>query len=144
MSGIYDGAFRAMVNDCKRMLLPLLNEVFDEEYAGDEQIELRPNEYFIDQQDEPDQRRITEERRSHLGFRIRRWCIFYVFLWEDEFEAKRRSPTLAKRMKIHVEWLLEELLQLEAKGEISGFERSLVLSNERSELLTALASELAE
>ena len=60
---------------------------------------------------------------------------FYVFFWEDEFEAKRRSPTLAKRMKTRVEWMLEELLQLEEKGEISGVERSLVLSNERSELL---------
>ena len=233
MSAVYDGAFRAIVNDCKRMLLPLLNEVFDEEYKGDEQVELHPNEYFIDQQDKPDQRRITDtnfcvkgkkvkkgrknyhiecesgypkagmiirmfeydaqiaqENRETVGetvtftfphsvvvylrsrrntpdrirlaintpggrveytvpllklreytleelFRKRLYMLipFYVFFWEDEFEAKRRSPTLAKRMKTRVEWMLEELLQLEEKGEISGVERSLVLSNERSELL---------
>lgn len=72
MSGVYDGAFRTMVNDCKRMLLPLLNEVFDEEYAGDEQIELRPNEYFIDQQDEPDRQPLCTNTPTTVPVSVRK------------------------------------------------------------------------
>jgi hypothetical protein len=60
MSDIYDGVFRTIVNDCKQFLLPFLNEVFGEHYDGSEKIEFRPNEHFIDRQDAPDQKRITD------------------------------------------------------------------------------------
>ena len=36
MSNIYDGAFRTILNDCRNMILPVINEIFDEHYCGDE------------------------------------------------------------------------------------------------------------
>lgn len=67
MSDLYDGVFHTVVNDCKRFVLPFINEVFGEHYTGDEQIEFRPNEHFIDQLDEPDKKRITDSNFTVIG-----------------------------------------------------------------------------
>jgi len=60
VADIYDGVFRTILNDCRQLILPLINEIFEENYAGDETIEFYPNEHFIDQLDEPDKKRITD------------------------------------------------------------------------------------
>ena len=39
MSNLYDGAFRTILNDCRQLILPLINEIFGEEYTGSETIE---------------------------------------------------------------------------------------------------------
>lgn len=67
MGNIYDGVFRTIVNDCRKLLIPVINEVFAEDYTGDEEIEFSPNEHFIDQQEAADQERITDTnlRRLH-------------------------------------------------------------------------------
>ena len=52
MANIYDGAFRTILNDCKQLIIPMINEIFGEDYTGKEKIEFRPNEHFLDQQDE--------------------------------------------------------------------------------------------
>lgn len=60
MADIYDGAFRTIINDCSSLIIPLINEIFDEDYRGDEQVEFKPNEHFIDQLDAADAKRITD------------------------------------------------------------------------------------
>ncbi len=60
MGNIYDGAFRTILNDCRQLIIPVINEIFGEDYTGDEKIEFHPNEHFIDQQDAADQERITD------------------------------------------------------------------------------------
>ncbi len=60
MGNIYDGAFRTILNNCRQMIIPIINEIFKEDYIGNEIIEFHPNEHFIDQQDEADQKRITD------------------------------------------------------------------------------------
>ena len=67
MSNLYDGAFRTILNDCRQLILPLINEIFGEEYTGSETIEFFPNEHFIDQQDAPDQERITDSNFTIIG-----------------------------------------------------------------------------
>ncbi len=47
----YDDAYRTLMNDCNQLLIPLVNEVFGKNYAGDEKIIQHPNEHFINQQD---------------------------------------------------------------------------------------------
>ncbi len=42
------------------MIIPVINEIFKEDYTGNEIIEFHPNEHFIDQQDAADQERITD------------------------------------------------------------------------------------
>lgn len=60
MSDIYDSAFRTILNDCSKLILPLINEAFGENYTGNEEITFFPNEHFISQQDEGEQKRITD------------------------------------------------------------------------------------
>ena len=43
----YDDAFRSMYTRCKRLVLFLLNEMFDTNYAGDENMRFLPNETFL-------------------------------------------------------------------------------------------------
>ena len=60
MGNIYDGAFRTILNDCRQMIIPVINEIFKEDYTGNEIIEFHPNEHFIEQQDAANQERITD------------------------------------------------------------------------------------
>ena len=52
MANIYDGAFRTILNDCRKLIIPVINEIFGETYTGEEEIRFSPNEHFLDQQDE--------------------------------------------------------------------------------------------
>lgn len=67
MANIYDGAFRTILNDCRKLIIPIINEIFREEYTGDEMIEFFPNEHFLDQQDEADRERITDTNFRIIG-----------------------------------------------------------------------------
>ncbi len=67
MGNIYDGAFRTILNDCRRLIIPIINEIFGEDYTGNEKIEFHPNEHFIDQQDAPNQERITDTNFTIFG-----------------------------------------------------------------------------
>lgn len=67
MANIYDGAFRTILNDCKQLIIPMINEIFGEDYTGKEKIEFRPNEHFLDQQDDANQERITDTNFTIWG-----------------------------------------------------------------------------
>jgi len=67
MANIYDGAFRTILNDCRKLVIPIINEIFGETYTGEEEIQFFPNEHFIDQQDEADRKRITDTNFTILG-----------------------------------------------------------------------------
>lgn len=67
MGNIYDGAFRTILNDCRQMIIPVINEIFKEDYTGNEIIEFHPNEHFIDQQDAADKERITDTNFTIYG-----------------------------------------------------------------------------
>ena len=56
----YDDAFRTLMNDCAKLLIPVINEVFGKHYIGVEKIIQHPNEHFINQQDGKSQKRITD------------------------------------------------------------------------------------
>jgi len=67
MGNIYDGAFRTILNDCRKLVIPLINEIFGEQYTGEEEIQFFPNEHFIDRQDEADRERITDTNFTAFG-----------------------------------------------------------------------------
>lgn len=73
MGNIYDGAFRTILNDCRRLILPVINEIFGEEYTGEEKIEFFPNEHFIDRQDAADKERITDTNFRVFGRLIKKY-----------------------------------------------------------------------
>lgn len=56
----YDDVFRTLLNDCTSLVLPLVNEVFHENYAGDEEIVFSPNEHFMNRQGGDEAERITD------------------------------------------------------------------------------------
>ena len=67
MANIYDGAFRTILNDCRKLIIPVINEIFGETYTGEEEIQFFPNEHFIDQQDEANKERITDTNFTVFG-----------------------------------------------------------------------------
>ncbi|MBR3622373.1 MAG: Rpn family recombination-promoting nuclease/putative transposase [Selenomonadaceae bacterium] len=61
----FDDVFRTMVNDCKRLLLPVLNEMFHYSYEGDEEIEFLPTERYLHNLDDK-----SERRGSDSAFKV--------------------------------------------------------------------------
>lgn len=55
-----------MLNDCSSLIIPVINEVFGENYTGEEEIIFSPNEHFLNQQDGKEEERITD-----TSFKIR-------------------------------------------------------------------------
>ena len=67
MANIYDGAFRTILNDCRKLIIPVINEIFGECYTGEEEIQFLPNEHFIDRQDDAARERITDTNFTVFG-----------------------------------------------------------------------------
>lgn len=63
----YDDVFRTMLNDCSSLIIPLINEVFDEKFTGKEEIVFHPNEHFLNQQDGEETKRITDTSFTIMG-----------------------------------------------------------------------------
>ena len=55
------------INDCRKLIIPVINEIFGETYTGEEEIRFFPNEHFLDQQDEADKERITDTNFTVFG-----------------------------------------------------------------------------
>ena len=73
MGDIYDGAFRTILNDCRKLIIPVINEIFGEEYTGEEKVEFFPNEHFMDQQDLAGKERITDTNFRIIGKLIKKY-----------------------------------------------------------------------
>ena len=56
----YDDVFRTLLNDCPSLIIPIVNEIFDEEYTGRERVELSQNELFFQQLNGEEGERITD------------------------------------------------------------------------------------
>ena len=78
MGNIYDGAFRTILNDCRQLIIPVINEIFREDFIGNEKIEFRPNEHFIEQQDAANQERITDTNFIIYGKKNTIWNVKVV------------------------------------------------------------------
>lgn len=75
MSNVYDGVFRTILNDCRKLIIPVINEIFGETYTGKEEIQFFPNEHFLDQQDEADRERITDTNFKIVGRETKKYHI---------------------------------------------------------------------
>ena len=56
----YDDVFRALLNDCTSLIIPVVNEVFGEHYTGDENIKFLQNEHFMNIQGMNTKEKITD------------------------------------------------------------------------------------
>ena len=41
----YDDVFRTLLNDCSSLIIPVINEVFGEDYRGDEEVPFGMSEH---------------------------------------------------------------------------------------------------
>ena len=65
----YDDVYRTMLNDCTELIIPVVNEMFLENYTGKEPVVLLPEIHFMNQQDGNTKEKITDscfEIRSEL------------------------------------------------------------------------------
>lgn len=63
----YDDVFRTLLNDCAKLILAVLNEIFGMQYTGKERIVFLPNEHFLNQQDGNEEKRITDSCFAVVG-----------------------------------------------------------------------------
>lgn len=63
----YDDVFRTLLNDCRHLIIPVINEVFGEAYTGEEEIVFSVNEHFMNQQDGNEEERITDANFEIVG-----------------------------------------------------------------------------
>ena len=63
----YDDVFRTLLNDCRGLMIPVINEVFGEDYSGREKILFLPNEHFLKQQGGGEREIITDSCFKILG-----------------------------------------------------------------------------
>lgn len=68
----YDDAFRTMLNDCPQLIIPVVNEVFQQTYDNHEIVTVLNNEFFLSREGGALQERITDtnfrigDTRYHL------------------------------------------------------------------------------
>ena len=55
------------------MIIPVINEIFDEHYTGEEEIRFFPNEHFLDQQNAADKERITDTNFQIIGRIVKKY-----------------------------------------------------------------------
>ena len=63
----YDDVFRTLLNDCSHLIIPVINEIFSENYSGAEKIIFSPSEHFLNQQDGNEEERITDSSFTIMG-----------------------------------------------------------------------------
>ena len=61
----YDDVFKTLRTDCPSLLIPVINELFDEHFTGDEKVVFFPNDHMIHMQDNT-----TKEKRTDSCFEI--------------------------------------------------------------------------
>ena len=69
----YDDVFRTILNDCRDLIHPLLNEIFGEHYSGREPIHFGTNEHFMNQRHGQGDKRITDSSFTVSGIVLIRY-----------------------------------------------------------------------
>ena len=72
-STAYDDVFRTLLNDCSKLIIPVINEAFGENYTGNEIIQFFPNEHFLNQQEGGEEKRITDTSFAVTGTTTKRY-----------------------------------------------------------------------
>ncbi len=67
MDHAYDNAFRTMEMDCPKLLIPVVNEVFHENYPLDSTVEILPNEQMITTPEDEQIIRVTDSNFMVIG-----------------------------------------------------------------------------
>lgn len=63
----YDDVFRTLLNDCSNLIIPVINEAFNECYSGEEKVIFSPETHFLNQQDGEEVKRVTDSSFTIVG-----------------------------------------------------------------------------
>ncbi len=63
----YDDVFRTLLNDCSSLIIPVISEIFHENFSGDEKIVFMPETHFLNRQDGGEEKRITDTSFKIVG-----------------------------------------------------------------------------
>lgn len=69
----YDDVFRTLLNDCSKLIIPVINELFEEHYTGNEPVVFSKNEHFLNQQDGEEEKCITDSTFKIMGEKEKRF-----------------------------------------------------------------------
>lgn len=114
----YDDVFKTLTIDCKELLLPVVNEVFDEHYVGNEEIIFHSNEHFLSQQNGDESKRITDAFFEIISKEVKK----YHF----ECQSNSDSTMLIRMFEYDTQIALEHSSILNSTLEVS-FPNSAVL-----------------
>jgi len=101
----YDDVFRTLLNDCSPLVIPVINEVFGEQYSGDEKIIFSPNEHFLNRQGGNEDERITDSSFTIQGKETKKYHL--------ECQSSADSSMLVRFFEYDTQIALDE-------GEIRG------------------------
>lgn len=105
----YDDVFRTLLNDCTPLIIPVINDVFGEQYSGNEEIIFSPNEHFLNRQGGNGDERITDSSFQIRGKEIKRY--------HPECQSSPDSSLLVRFFEYGTQIALDE-------GEIRGGEHT--------------------
>ena len=91
MDNIYDKAFRMLVNKCPRFLIPMVNEIFGEEFEKGAEVILGQNEHFINEEKGKTKERITDTNFIIRGVKRRK-------SYHLECESGKRTKNMLLRI----------------------------------------------
>ncbi len=101
----YDDVFRTLLNDCTSLIIPVINEIFGENYTGREEIVFSANEHFLNQQGENEDKRTTDSSFKIIGKETKKYH------WECQ--SSTDSSMLVRLFEYDTQIALDE-------GEIEG------------------------
>ncbi|MCD7956990.1 MAG: hypothetical protein LUG93_14830 [Lachnospiraceae bacterium] len=110
----YDDVYRTMLNDCSSLIIPVINEVFHENYTGKEKIVYSQNEHFINRQDGDLEKRVTDASFTIIGIEAKNYLV--------ECQSNPDSSMLVRIFEYSTQIALDE-------GEIEGDELKVEIPN---------------
>ena len=63
----YDDVHRTMINDCPKLIIPVVNEMFQKQHDDDEKVTVLNNEFFINRQDGAQAERVHRTGAERIG-----------------------------------------------------------------------------
>lgn len=130
----YDDVHRTMLNDCPKLIIPVVNEMFHKRHNVDEKITVLNNEFFVNRQGGVQTERITDthfligsdryhlERQSSVDGTI----MYRIFVYEKEFKEYDTSKQKLSELTQICEKVVERLNVIAEKQEIDSYTRQMI------------------
>ncbi|MCM1303865.1 MAG: hypothetical protein NC305_09665 [Lachnospiraceae bacterium] len=117
----YDDVFRTLLTDCRNLIIPVVNEIFREDYTGREQVILKENEIFLRRQHGEEEKKVTDSsfaieednalKKYHLECQSSADGSMVIRMYEYDSQIALKDSTLENGM-LHVNFPRSAVLYL--------------------------------